>query len=136
MKLTEQEKRMRGGAQGPVVAEALDYIIQLGEAFGAERLVDISYCHYPAEMGIYEGAVEDLLAYAFPQSWPNFRPRWNRHTAPWGYWKRTPARPSSSGLCRLWEAISHRWKAALSFTSIPYWARGRTGADCSAVIPR
>ncbi|MFA5794054.1 MAG: aconitase X catalytic domain-containing protein [Candidatus Brocadiia bacterium] len=64
MKLTEQEKRMRGGAQGPVAAEAIDYLIQLGEAFGSERLADISYCHYPAEMGIYEGSVEDLVSYS------------------------------------------------------------------------
>ncbi|MBI5324590.1 MAG: aconitase X catalytic domain-containing protein [Ignavibacteriae bacterium] len=38
--------------------------IQFGEAFGADRLVDIMYCHYPAEMGIYEGMVEDAVDYA------------------------------------------------------------------------
>jgi predicted aconitase len=36
----------------------------LGEAFDAERLVDIVYCHYPAEMGIYSGQVEELVRYA------------------------------------------------------------------------
>jgi len=55
---------MLDGAEGPVVAEALDYLVQLGEAFGAERLVDITYCHYPAEMAIYEGSVEDAVAYS------------------------------------------------------------------------
>lgn len=55
---------MLDGEQGPVVAEALDYVIQFGEAFGAERLTDIAYCHYPAEMAIYEGSVEDLAEYA------------------------------------------------------------------------
>jgi predicted aconitase len=64
MRLTEHEKAMLAGAEGPVVAEALDYLIQLGEAFDAERLVDIVYCHYPAEHGIYAGHVEDLVEYA------------------------------------------------------------------------
>jgi len=62
--LTEQERAMLDGKEGPVVAEALDYIVQLGEAFDAERLVDIVYCHYPAEMGIYAGQVEELVRYA------------------------------------------------------------------------
>jgi predicted aconitase len=64
MKLTDSEKRMRNGAEGRVIAEAMDYIIQFGEAFNAPRLVDISYCHYPAEMGIYYGDIEDLVRYA------------------------------------------------------------------------
>jgi len=64
MKLTDQEKSMLNGDEGPVVAEAIDYLIQLGEAFEAEKLVDIVYCHYPAEMAIYAGSVEDLVNYA------------------------------------------------------------------------
>ena len=64
MRLTEQEQGMLDGKEGPVVAEALDYLVQLGEAFDAEQLVDIVYCHYPAEMGIYAGQVEELVQYA------------------------------------------------------------------------
>lgn len=55
---------MLDGAQGEVVREALDFIVQFGEAFDAERLVDLTYCHYPAEMGIYPGSVEDAVAYS------------------------------------------------------------------------
>src|SRR5215217_5691837 len=64
MKLTAQEQAMLDGQEGTVVAEAIDYLIQLGEAFDVERLVDIVYCHYPAEMGIYAGQVEELVRYA------------------------------------------------------------------------
>lgn len=64
MYLTEKEKAMLDGAEGSVVAEAMDYLVQFGDAFGAERLVDISYCHYPAEMAIYEGNVEDAVEYS------------------------------------------------------------------------
>ncbi|MFA6570492.1 MAG: aconitase X, partial [Bacteroidota bacterium] len=64
MILTPQEQAMLDGKEGKAVAEAMDYVVQFGEAFGAERLVDIVYCHYPAEMGIYEGMVEDAVKYA------------------------------------------------------------------------
>ena len=64
MKLTDKEKAMLKGDEGEVVAEAMDHLIQFGEAFDAERLVDIVYCHYPAEMAIYEGNVEDVVEYA------------------------------------------------------------------------
>lgn len=64
MQLTPVEQAMLAGAESPVVAEALDYIVQFGEAFDAPRLVDITYCHYPAEMSIYEGQVEGLCEYA------------------------------------------------------------------------
>ena len=64
MILTEQEKRMLSGDEGEVVAEALDYLQQFGDAFGAESFADIHYCHYPAEMGIYEGSVEEAVEYS------------------------------------------------------------------------
>jgi predicted aconitase len=64
VQLTPEEQAMLDGEYGPVVQEAIDYIVQFGEAFGAERLVDLTYCHYPAEMAIYEGSVEDLVTYA------------------------------------------------------------------------
>jgi len=64
MKLTDEEKRMLDGVYGDVVAQALDYLVQFGDAFGAERFVDVIYAHYPAEMAIYKGSVEDLVEYS------------------------------------------------------------------------
>ncbi len=64
MYLTENEKRMLAGDKGEVKAKALDYIVQFGDAFNAERLIDISYCHYPAEMAIYDGFCEDVSTYS------------------------------------------------------------------------
>lgn len=37
MHLTLSEEAMLDGTEGPVVATALDYLVQFGEAFGAER---------------------------------------------------------------------------------------------------
>lgn len=64
MKLTDNEKKMLQGEYGPVRAKALDYLVQFGDAFGAENLIPISYCHYPAEMAIYDGFCEDVEAFA------------------------------------------------------------------------
>jgi predicted aconitase len=64
MKLTKDEREMLSGKQGSIKAKAIDYLIQFGEAFSATRLIDIDYCHYPAEMAIYEGAIEDLVEFA------------------------------------------------------------------------
>jgi len=64
MKLTDDEKRMLDGQRGEPAARALDYLVQFGDAFGAERFVDVIYAHYPAEMSIYRGNVEDAIEYA------------------------------------------------------------------------
>ncbi|MFQ5805971.1 MAG: aconitase X [Phycisphaerae bacterium] len=64
MNLTDDERRMLDGQRGEAVARALDYLIQFGDAFGAERFVDVIYAHYPAEMSIYRGNVEDGVEYA------------------------------------------------------------------------
>ncbi len=64
MKLTREEREMLCGAEGDVVVEAMDCLMQFGEAFGAEQLADVTYCHYPAEMAIYADSVEDAVEYA------------------------------------------------------------------------
>jgi cis-L-3-hydroxyproline dehydratase len=63
VRLTDQEKSMLDGSEGPVAAEAIDKIIQFGEAFNAERLVDIVFCHFSTASAIYPGLVEDVMDY-------------------------------------------------------------------------
>ena len=41
MFLTDDEKRMRDGAEGPAVAAAMDLLLRYSDALGAERLCDI-----------------------------------------------------------------------------------------------
>jgi len=64
VRLTDDEKRMLDGGEGEPAARALDYLVQFGEAFDAERFTDVAYAHYPAEMSIYRGSVEDAVEYA------------------------------------------------------------------------
>ena len=40
MRLTDDEKRMRDGAEGDAVAAAMDLLVRYGDALGAERLVE------------------------------------------------------------------------------------------------
>jgi predicted aconitase len=40
MRLTDDEKRMRDGAEGEAVAAAMDLLVRYGDALGAERLVE------------------------------------------------------------------------------------------------
>ncbi len=64
LKLTDDETKMLEGGYGDAKAKALDYLVQFGDAFDAERFVDVIYAHYPAEMSIYRGTVEDAVEYA------------------------------------------------------------------------
>ena len=124
-----------------------------GRGLGAERLVDISYCHYPAEMGIYEGSVEELVAYAkrevrvcvptttstlcadlekpwitgIPEKLAKLQAKVEGAHRSMGILETYTCTPHSSVLSRHLEAISHRWKAALLSTSIPCWRRTNRG---------
>ena len=41
MRLTDEEKAMRDGRDGPAVAKAMDLLIRYGEALGAQALVEM-----------------------------------------------------------------------------------------------
>ena len=45
MQLTDEEKRMYNGENGPGVQRAIEVLIKLGEAFDAEKLAPVSYAH-------------------------------------------------------------------------------------------
>lgn len=45
MRLTAEEQEMLAGKQGALVREAMSFLVKLGEAYGAERMIDISYAN-------------------------------------------------------------------------------------------
>ncbi len=45
MKLTSEEKQMLAGKQGGLVREAMKFLVELGEAYDAEKMIDISYAN-------------------------------------------------------------------------------------------
>ena len=58
MRLAARDEALLDGAGGDVAREAMDALVQLGEAFGAEDMVDIGYAHVHAGMAMYLGDVE------------------------------------------------------------------------------
>ncbi len=45
MKLSDQDRKKLDGEEGIAVREAMDYLVKLGEAFEAEKMVDLHSCH-------------------------------------------------------------------------------------------
>lgn len=61
MHLTDEEKQMLEGGDGEGVQQAMDFLVKLGNAFGAERMVEIASAH-PAGCG-YRVAGEGALRF-------------------------------------------------------------------------
>ena len=45
MHLTAEEKRMLSGEDGDLIREAMRFLVALGEAYDAERMIDIAYAN-------------------------------------------------------------------------------------------
>ncbi len=45
MILTEEEKQMLGGEQGPGVQKAMEFLVEYGEAFDAQRMIEVNSSH-------------------------------------------------------------------------------------------
>ncbi len=52
MQLTAEEHAMLRGDQGPVVRDALEYLIKVGEFWGAERLVEVTNVHMMGDIEV------------------------------------------------------------------------------------
>ncbi len=58
MRLTADEQQMLDGARGDAQRRAMEGLVQLGEAFGAEDMVPIGYAHVHPGMALYAHDVE------------------------------------------------------------------------------
>lgn len=58
MFLTRKEERMFDGEEGVAIEKAMKYLVKLGEAYDAEKMVAITYAHVHPGMAMYEGDVE------------------------------------------------------------------------------
>ncbi|MFC2018575.1 aconitase X [Chloroflexota bacterium] len=64
MRLTDEEKRLYHGDRGPIVAQAMDYLVKLGEACDADSMVDISYAHISGGAPHLLNSIEEILEMA------------------------------------------------------------------------
>ena len=82
MQLTDEEKRMLDGEEGPGTAKAMDMVIKWADVYGAERLVDVTNTHTsPGEpiewlKEISEGA--RARTYSTVHPFPISRERWKQ----------------------------------------------------------
>jgi len=63
MKLTEEEKKMLDGTYGEPVHWAMDLLVKVGDYFGADGMVDVSYVNILEIMGTTEKSYLKLMDY-------------------------------------------------------------------------
>ncbi len=122
MRLSDVDRAMLDGASGEVAREAMDALVQLGEAFDAEDMVDIGYAHVHAGMAMYLGDVElmeDLARRGARMRVPASSNIANADMTGW------PATGAPEKLARLQiraEGAHRAMGCSTCFTCTPYWA--------------
>ncbi len=122
MRLTAAEERMLDGGDGPARQKAMEGLVQLGRAFGAERMVEIGYAHIHAGMALYLQDVElmeDLATLGAKMAVPSSVNIANADTV---NWRATGAPESLARLQQRAAGAQHQMGAACTFTCTPYWA--------------
>jgi predicted aconitase len=122
MKLTRDEQEMLDGRHGEAKRRAMDGLVQLGTAFGAEQMVEIGYAHIHAGMAMYLHDVElmeDLAALGAKMAVPASVNIANADTV---NWQQTGAPENLARLQQRAATAQHQMGASCSFTCTPYWA--------------
>ncbi|WP_299618915.1 aconitase X catalytic domain-containing protein [Pelagibius sp.] len=122
MELSDHDRALLDGRDGPVPRQAMEALIQLGEAFDAPDMVDIGYAHVHAGMAMYLGDVELMEDLAGKGAQMRVPVSTNIANADMGNWQDTHA---PEGLARLQQRAEQAHKAmgsANCFTCTPYWA--------------
>ena len=122
MQLTREEQEMLDGVHGEPKRLAMDGLVQLGEAYGAERMVEIGYAHIHAGMAMYLHDVElmeDLAKMGAKVAVPSSANIANADTVNW----RQTGAPESLARLQQRAAGAHKsMGSACAFTCTPYWA--------------
>lgn len=122
MRLSDRDKAMLNGAEGPVAREAIEALIQLGEAFDAEDMVDIGYAHVHAGMAMYLGDVELMEGLAARGGRMTVPSSSNIANADMAEWAKTGAPETLVRLQRRAEGAHRAMGSSPCFTCTPYWA--------------
>ncbi|MXY77893.1 MAG: DUF521 domain-containing protein [Acidimicrobiia bacterium] len=122
MKLTYEDLQMLDGKQGEARRRAMEGLVQLGEAFGAEDMVSIGYAHVHPGMAMYAQDVElleelvDLGAQVVVPTTANVT---NVDTENW----RQTGAPESLARVHMRGVRAHKALGCVSaMTCTPYWA--------------
>ena len=122
MELTYEERQMLDGAHGEAKRVAMDGLVQLGEAFGAEDMVEIGYAHIHAGMAMYLHDVEMMEELADMGATMAVPSSSNISNADMENWRQID---TPEALARLQQraAVAHgRLGSTCAFTCTPYLA--------------
>jgi predicted aconitase len=122
MRLTDSERAMLDGAAGEARRVAMAGLVQLGDAFGAEDMVEIGYAHIHAGMALYLHDVELMEELADMGARMAVPASANIANADMANWRQTGAPEKLARLQQRAEAAHHKLGSACSFTCTPYWA--------------
>jgi len=122
MILTAAEQAMLDGDAGIAKQRAMAGLVQLGRAFGAERMVEIGYAHIHAGMALYLDDVELIEELAGEGARMAVPASVNIANADTVDWRRTGAPESLARLQRRAADAHDRMGSACTFTCTPYWA--------------
>jgi cis-L-3-hydroxyproline dehydratase len=122
MKLTPRDEQMLAGHHGEPLRKAMEALVTLGRAYGAEDMVDIGYAHIHAGMAMYKDDVQLMEALADAGARVAVPSSANIANADLVNWRQTGA---PEPLARLQQRAAHAHNAmgsACAFTCTPYWA--------------
>lgn len=122
MRLSDRDRAMLDGAEGPVAREAMEALVQLGEAFDAGTMVDIGYAHVHAGMAMYLGDVELMEGLAKRGARMAVPSSSNIANADMAGWRATGAPEKLVRLQQRAETAHRAMGSSPCFTCTPYWA--------------
>ena len=122
MRLSDLDKAILAGTQGDAKRIAMEGLIQLGNAFGAEEMVDIGYAHIHAGMAMYLGDVElmeDLVSKGARTAVPTSS---NVANVDMNNWRQTGAPENLVRLQQRAIEVHRHMGSSCCFTCTPYWS--------------
>ena len=122
MKLSPRDEEMLEGRHGEPLRKAMDGLVTLGRAYGAEDMVDIGYAHIHAGMAMYKDDVELMEELADAGAKVVVPSSANIANADLVNWRQTGAPESLARLQNRAAGAHHKMGSAASFTCTPYWA--------------
>ena len=122
MRLSSQDQTLLDGADGDVKRQAMEALVQLGEAFDAEDMVDIGYAHVHAGMAMYLGDVELIEELAERGARMSVPASTNIANVDMENWQETGAPESLVRLQKRAETAHQAMGTGGCFTCTPYWA--------------
>ena len=122
MYLSDRDLRLLDGTEGEPVRQAMGALVQLGEAFDAEDMVDIGYAHVHAGMALYKGDVELIEELATSGARMVVTASTNIANADMDSANLTRAPATLFDLQKRAEAAHRSMGSSGCFTCTPYWA--------------